>query len=66
MKSEAGERETQVAVAIDPVCGKELRPTEVFAVVRYEDQRYSFCGDACRHKFELDPARYTVSCIEVE
>lgn len=51
---------------IDPVCGMEIprgaAPTDTY----FEGQRFYFCGDACKRRFEEEPARYCVSCIEVK
>lgn len=50
---------------IDPVCGMEL-PREAAACETYdEDQHFYFCSDACKRRFEQEPARYCVSCVEL-
>lgn len=42
----------------DPVCGMELEPDEEAASVVHEGRTYVFCSEACRRRFEEDPAGY--------
>jgi RND family efflux transporter MFP subunit len=45
----------------DPVCGMEVdrgKATAAGRMVDYKEQRYYFCSDECRKKFEASPARY--------
>ena len=45
----------------DPVCGMEVdrgKATAAGRMVVYKEQRYYFCSDECRKKFEASPARY--------
>ena len=54
-----------LVVVLDPVCGAELRPVDAFCGAEWEGERFLFCSDACRLRFERDPTRYCVSCVEV-
>lgn len=42
----------------DPVCGMRLRPEEAIYESEYEGVVYRFCSEACKEKFDQDPARF--------
>ena len=44
--------------AIDPVCGMELRPTEVAARLSLEGRERAFCSDECLRQFVASPEKY--------
>ncbi|MCE7998459.1 MAG: cadmium-translocating P-type ATPase [Rhodobiaceae bacterium] len=50
--------ETPVAIALDPVCGMEVRPETAQHKHQHEGQDYYFCGASCREKFANDPQGY--------
>ena len=45
-------------MAKDPVCKKDVNPTEAAARVEYLGKTYYFCTSACHKAFRADPARY--------
>jgi Cu+-exporting ATPase len=44
--------------ARDPVCGMSVNPETSRHRLAYKGTTYHFCSDACRTKFEADPAKY--------
>ncbi len=44
--------------AVDPVCGMELRPTEVAASLSLEGREQAFCSDECLRLFVASPEKY--------
>lgn len=42
----------------DPVCGMRIDPDDAAATAEYEGRTYYFCSEACRDRFEADPASY--------
>ena len=44
--------------AIDPVCGMQVRVADAPAIIVHAGQKYYFCADRCREKFEVNPGRY--------
>lgn len=42
----------------DPVCGMRMTPEEAAYVSEYQGVVYQFCSEACKTKFDQDPARY--------
>ena len=52
-------------IEIDPVCGMELPRSAAPVDANHEGQRFYFCCDACKARFEREPARYCVSYIEM-
>ena len=45
-------------LAIDPVCGMQVRTADAPARASYRGGAVWFCSDHCRERFESDPARY--------
>ena len=42
----------------DPVCGMELNEENAEERSEYQGEVFYFCSDACRNKFDEDPARF--------
>ncbi len=42
----------------DPVCGMQIEQEKAAATLEYRGVRYWFCSEACRKRFEQDPAKY--------
>jgi YHS domain-containing protein len=43
----------------DPVCGADVKPgDEDTKQTTFRGQNYTFCGEACRQKFEENPEQY--------
>lgn len=47
--------------AIDPVCGMQVRTADAPATAAHRRQRYYFCSDRCRERFEAAPAKHAAS-----
>jgi Cu+-exporting ATPase len=47
--------------AKDPVCGMQVDPNKAPATSSYKGQKYSFCGQECKDKFDTEPERYLKS-----
>ncbi len=45
----------------DMVCGKQVDEQKAPATSSYEGERYVFCGQECKDKFDQKPERYTKS-----
>jgi Cu+-exporting ATPase len=45
-------------VTTDPVCGMELNAENAPERAEYGGRTFYFCSDACRNKFDGEPARY--------
>jgi len=45
----------------DMVCGKQVDEQKAPATSTYEGERYVFCGQDCKNKFDQNPERYTKS-----
>lgn len=45
----------------DPVCGMRMRPDEAVYTSEYQGGLYHFCSEACKTKFDQDPARFVAS-----
>ncbi|MFV1986891.1 MAG: YHS domain-containing protein [Gemmatimonadota bacterium] len=43
---------------VDPVCGMTFRSDKAAVLLHHDGQEIYFCTDACRRRFEQDPARY--------
>jgi YHS domain-containing protein len=43
----------------DPVCGKQINERKAPATSTYGGERYVFCGQECKDKFDQNPERYT-------
>jgi len=46
------------SLAIDPVCGMQVRRADAPATTLHEDRPLWFCSDGCRDRFEGNPERY--------
>lgn len=42
----------------DPVCGMEIEKSGAKGPVEYKGNKYYFCADECRKKFEKEPTEY--------
>jgi Cu+-exporting ATPase len=47
-----------MAMVTDPVCGMRIDSDDAAATAEYEGKTYYFCSEACRDRFEADPASY--------
>ncbi|MGD1012722.1 MAG: permease [Acidimicrobiales bacterium] len=47
--------------AIDPVCGMQVEVANAPAFLVHDGERFQFCCDRCRARFEADPARFLAS-----
>ena len=45
-------------LAMDPMCGMQVRTADAPARSSYGGQRFWFCSDRCRERFDADPARF--------
>ncbi len=45
-------------MAIDPVCGMEVKEGEAKATSEYGGKKYYFCAVACKVKFDKDPEKF--------
>jgi YHS domain-containing protein len=45
----------------DPVCGKQIDENKAPATTSHRGQKYSFCGQDCKNKFDQQPERYAQS-----
>jgi YHS domain-containing protein len=44
---------------MDPVCGADVKPgDDDTKQTTFRGQNYTFCGEACRQKFEANPEQY--------
>jgi YHS domain-containing protein len=43
----------------DPVCGMKIDENTAKAQTQYHGQKYSFCSDECKQKFERNPEQYS-------
>ena len=50
--------EIELATAVDPVCGAELRRADAAAAIDYPGVVYFFCSTGCRDSFLTDPSHY--------
>jgi YHS domain-containing protein len=50
--------EIELATAVDPVCGQELRRADAAAAIDVHGTVYFFHSMACRDAFVADPDRY--------
>src|SRR4029077_19015284 len=48
-------------MAVDPVCGMQVKRTPGSLRAEYAGANYYFCSEACRKKFLADPERYVTS-----
>ena len=49
------------AMIKDPVCGMRMTPVEAVYVSEYGGVVHRFCSNACKVKFDRDPAKYAES-----
>ena len=42
----------------DPVCGMQVNPTAAAATSQYQGKTIYFCSQACKEKFDANPAVY--------
>lgn len=45
-------------LAVDPVCGMRLSPTEASEQLSHDGRTYLFCASGCRDKFEAHPENF--------
>ena len=45
----------------DMVCGKQVDEQKAPATSSYEGERYVFCGQECKDKFDANPEQYAKS-----
>lgn len=50
----------------DVVCGMRMSPNEVAASSDYKGERYCFCGQGCRAKFEKSPVKFATNAVKEE
>jgi Cu+-exporting ATPase len=50
--------EIELAMATDPVCGRELRRADAAAAIDYHGTVYFFCSEDCKQQFEADPSLF--------
>ena len=54
-----GDREEiEMASAVDPVCGCELKRADAAAAVDHHGTVYFFCSEACHEQFVADPTLF--------
>ena len=54
-----GDREEiELATAVDPVCGRELKRADAAAAVDHHGRVYFFCSEACHAQFVADPSLF--------
>jgi YHS domain-containing protein len=53
--------ELELASAVDPVCGREVRRADAAGAIDHHGTVYFFCSLDCKAAFQADPARYALS-----
>jgi YHS domain-containing protein len=54
-----GDREEiEMAMAVDPVCGRELKRADAAAAIDHHGAVYYFCSQACHDQFVADPSLF--------
>ena len=54
-----GDREEiEMASAVDPVCGRELKRADAAGAIDYHGAVYFFCSEACHEQFVADPTLF--------
>jgi YHS domain-containing protein len=48
-------------MANDPVCGAKVNENKAPATSTYQGERYVFCGQACKDKFDENPEQHAKS-----
>jgi len=43
----------------DPVCGMQIDEKKATATSMHNGERYAFCSQDCKNKFDLNPDRYS-------
>ncbi len=57
-----GDREElELATAVDPVCGRELKRADAAAAIDHHGTVYFFCSEACKQQFVADPTLFVDS-----
>jgi YHS domain-containing protein len=57
-----GDREEiELAMATDPVCGRELKRADAAGAVDHHGTVYFFCSNDCREKFQARPDAYVTT-----
>jgi YHS domain-containing protein len=57
-----GDREElEMAMAVDPVCGRELKRADAAGAVDHHGVVYYFCSKACHDQFVADPSLFVES-----
>jgi uncharacterized protein len=54
----ARKRTTGSGVAVDPVCGMQVRTSDAAASSTIEGAEYFFCAERCQSRFAQDPQKY--------
>lgn len=52
-------------MATDPVCLTIFDESDATPTSTYRNQKYYFCCNFCRKKFEENPQRYTRLCLDL-
>lgn len=52
------QRRAGAGVAIDPVCGMQVRTSDAAATFDHASVRYYFCSDGCQRRFSENPEKY--------
>jgi YHS domain-containing protein len=61
-----GDREElELASAVDPVCGRELKRADAAAAIDHHGTVYFFCSEACKQQFVADPTLFTDASASV-
>jgi P-type Cu+ transporter len=45
-------------MAIDPVCGMEVKEEFAAATSKYKGKTYYFCAQGCKNAFDKDPEKF--------
>jgi YHS domain-containing protein len=62
-----GDREElELASAVDPVCGRELKRADAAAAIDHHGTVYFFCSEACKQQFVADPTLFVDAGSAVE
>jgi Cu+-exporting ATPase len=61
-----GDREEiEMASAVDPVCGRELKRADAAGAVDHHGAVYFFCSEACKEQFVADPTLFVEAAASV-
>jgi Cu+-exporting ATPase len=52
------ETEEGIAMAIDPVCGMEVKEDQAAATAEHQGAKYYFCSQGCHDEFVKHPEQY--------